>query len=272
MAGNYPEPSTLVEIAHESGLMNFGEGRIRGTRVAEVSWAQLYDAVKFFLGAIVIANNGQEIVYPGDPWPGVPNLLASSVAVKPMGKTGNAVSWSSGVMPYERARLTIDYNTPNWGSSTGGSGSPENEPYLIQNLDYSCEVLSVPVKLTDGSNTKELKRHFRIPTITYTVEIPKFRNPNFTLIGDLSGKVNTVAVFGGAAGTVLFDGPKLNREVHLIGEYAWKATYKFIYNKFGWNKQIHPDTLAWVDIAALSGSNKMYETADLRQLWQNIQL
>lgn len=270
MANNYPQPSSLCEIAHESGHMTFGEGRISGVRVAEVDWAQMIDAVKYFLGAIVLAPDGVEIVYPGDEWPGVANLLAASVTVKPMGKTGNS-EWSS-IIPATRARLTINYETSAWGSQTGGSTSPENEPYLIESVDYSCEILSVPVKLTDGSNAKEVKRHFRIPTITYVVEIPKIRKPNFSTIADLSGKVNSTTVFGGAAGTVLFDGPKLNREIHQTGDYAWKAVYKFVYNKHGWNNQPHPDTLAWVPHTAVASANVMYESADLTQLWKGMRL
>lgn len=271
MANNYPQPPSLVEIANESGQMTFADGKITGTRVAEVNFDEAAAAVRYFLGAIVIASGGQEIIYPGDPWPGFPTLIATSVALKPMGKTENAVDWSSEIIPHARARLTIQYSTPTWGESSGGSGGPEGEPYIVEDVDYSCEVLSVPVKVTDGSNTKEIKRHFRIPTITYTITIPKMRSPDWSLIRNLSGKVNSVEVFGGAAGTVLFDGPKLGREFMPDGANAWKATYKFIYNEKGWNKQLHPDTLTWVDLAALSGSNKMYTEADLRQLWNKYQ-
>lgn len=271
MASQYARPASLVEVGGETGRLNFGEGRISGVRVGEVIYSELFDAVRHLLGAIVIASGGEEIIYPGDEWPGIPNLVASSVSVEPRGKSGETDDWGT-VLPHARARLTVNYSTPNWGSNTGGSGGPEDEPFMIEDVDYSCETLSVPVKLTDGSNTKETKRHFRIPTITYTVEIPKLRNPNWALINSLNGKVNTQTVFGGPAGTVLFDGPKIGREVHLVGEYAWKAKYKFIYNRFGWNKQIHPDTLTWVDVTAVASANKLYETADLRDLWKNIQL
>lgn len=270
MAGNYPKPSSLIEIAGESGRMNFSQGRITGTRVAEVDWSQLQDAVKYLLGAIVIATGGEEIIYPGDVWPGFPNLVASAVDVKGMGKTSNS-EWET-IIPHTRARLEVQYTTPQYNSESGGSNGPQADPYIIESLDYACEVLSIPVKLDDGGNTKEVKRHFRIPTIIYNLELPTIKNPNWSLIRDLSGQINSVAVFGGAVGTVLFDGPKLSREVMTDGTYSWKAIYKFIYNKFGWNKQIHPETLEWVSVAALSGGNLPYESGDLRQLWQNIQL
>lgn len=270
MAGQYPMPSSLVEVTHQARL-TFGDGRISGTRVGEVAYEHLYSAIKYLLGAVVIASNGAEIIYPGHLWPGIPNLIASSVNVEFMGTTDSAADWDT-ITPHTRARLTVSYSTPNWGSQTGGSSSPENSDLLVEDVDYSCETLSVPVKLTDGSNAKETKRHFRIPTITYTVEIPKMRNPDWALINSLNGKVNTKTVFGGAPGTVLFDGPKVNREIHLVGEYAWKAKFKFIYNRFGWNKQIHPDTLNWVDVTAVASANKLYETADLTDLWKNVQL
>jgi hypothetical protein len=267
MASNYPQPASLCEIAGESGKLVFGEGKVTGTRVAEVSWAEMLDAVKYFLGAVVIAPDGVEIIYSGDAWPGIPNLTAQSVDVEPRGKTGNS-EWSEAIIPATRARLRIAYDTSRGGLQTGGSnGGPEDEVYLVESVDYSCEVLTIPVKVVDSGKEREAKRHFRIPTITYIAELPKVLRPSWSTIQDLSGKINSVAVFGGAVGTVLFDGPKLNRTIDQSGNFSWHAVYKFVYNKFGWNNQLHPDTLEWVAATAVSGANTIYESADLSALW-----
>lgn len=266
--GQYPKPTSLTEIADGTGILEFGNQGISGTRVAEVEYAQLMDAVKFLLGSIVVATGGQEIVYTGDPWPGIPNLQAQRVSVKPMGKSGNS-EWETN-LPWTRARLTVQYNTPTWGAQTGSNSQPENAPYMIQDVDYSCEIFTIPIKATDGSEVAETKKSFRLPLITYTAEIPRVRFPSFSTIRTTNGKINTTPVFGGAAGTVLFDGPKLKNQLTTSGDYAWNVVFKFIYNEHGWNNILHPKTLTWVPADAISGSNKPYQTADLSALWTNM--
>lgn len=263
-------PPSLVEI-EGSGELVYAPDGLSGRRKARVKTTELNSALAFLLGAINLTTS-TEIVYTPQPWPGIPGLLVDSIRTSPWGKSSNS-SWSSAVIPHAFTKLEIEYKTLQFQKLTDDKEKPQNEDYLMQEVNYSCDTVIIPVKVTDTNNsaqtsTREVKHYIRLPRIEYVVTIPKVKYPRFSIIAELNGKVNSKAVFGGAPETVLFDGPKLNNTISSLNDPAWKFQMSFIYNPKGWNKTLHPETLNWVNASALDGgTRKPYETADLTRLW-----
>lgn len=267
-------PPSLLEI-QGSGELDYGADGLTGRRKGRVLASELTHAIGYLLGAVRPTSGGYQDVDLPQAWPGIPALMIDHIRATPHGKSGLS-SWSSTVLPHQFYMLEVEYKSL---SLQGGGGNndqekPENEEYLLQEVGYSCETIIVPLKVTDtdaaaATSTKEVKHYIRLPKIEYTATIPKVRRPNFSLIQDLNGKINSKKVFGGAVGTVLFDGPALSNTISSIGDPSWKFVMKFIYNKHGWNKMLHPVTLKWVNAGSVDGgTQKMYETADLTQLWK----
>jgi hypothetical protein len=264
-------PSSMIEL-EGSGKLTINSSGVSGNRKFRVNYSDLNHALGFLLGAIN-QTSSDEIVDKPQPWPGIPSLLVDDIEAVPTGQNGNS-SVANSVIPSEYYRLEVNYKTAAYEQlSQGDKEKPENEDYLIQEVDYSCDTVIVPMKLTSTkydttSSTREIKHYIRLPRIEYSVTIPKVRFPSFSLIQELNGKINNKVVFGGAIGTVLFDGPKLSNTIGTLTDPAWKFNMKFIYNPKGWNKQLHPETLEWVAVSAIDGGTRVpYESADLTRLW-----
>lgn len=268
----YASPPASMKEVEGSGELNYSAEGLTGTRKAVVLGTDLNHAIGFLLGATQKTTTNETVVLP-QPWPGIPSLFVESIRAYPEGKSGLS-TWTNAVLPSTRYRLDIAYRSLSLqGLSGDDKEKPENVDYLIQEVDYSCETVIVPVKVTDTnasavSTTREVKHYIRLPKVEYSVTIPKVRYPKFDVIQDLNGKINSKVVFGGAIGTVLFDGPKLSNTISSISDPAWKFMCKFIYNKFGWNNVLHPETLKWVAAGSIDGgTTKPYDYGDLTRLW-----
>ena len=258
-----------------------------GVRVArQVPWGSLESVVPQILGHMIMAGE-QPVIVAGEQWPGIPRLRAKSVDIRGEGQTV-AQSWQLGPA-YQFANLTVSYETSDNedDEDDDDEDDKDGEVQRVDQIDYDVEIMVVPMKVkasvpllpTESPSDypggikyseKEVKRHIRIPTITYTVTYPKVVKPPFTTIRSHIGKINSSAFLGGAAGTVLFDGPSLTRNfIPYDKKSVWKFVGKFIYQRNGWNKQLHPETLKWVDALDVGGdgATKPYETADLSQLF-----
>ncbi len=268
MAGNlFPAPASLEEV-DGSGRLSFGVDSCSGSRKARCDGADLFATVRYLMGMVLLDAQGNQVRLGADLWPGLEILQAMSVEVTPKGAMGTS-TWDLGPF-YNQAELEIKYEVPPW-SEDSDPNAPEDITFLIQSLDYSCEILTVPTLVgstgTPAAQRKKVNRNIRLPLITYTMEIPKVKKPKWDKIQSYVGKVNSSAIFGGAAETVLFDGPQVGRSVTLLGDRCWKVVMKFIYNRHGWNNSLNPDTLAWEAVRnATTGATAPYETANLREL------
>lgn len=265
------KPSSLKDI-EGSGTLDIGDGTATGTRLAEVDDAELGQAIQWLLGDVYIAPSGTEQVLNADEWPGIPYLRANKIAVSGIGTfCATSREWEEGIS-YEKWKLSISYKTAEYNEEDDESdGGPEDATHLIQSLDYGVEILSVPMKIGSSStplaDRKDAVRHIRLPTIIYQATIPKVRRPDWNAVRTKVGCVNSDIIFGGAVGTVLFDGPHAEREIKIFSKPFWKVSYKLIYNKHGWNKQLNPDSLLWEDAwDKAAGTTPPYESAALRPL------
>jgi len=269
MAGNlYPRPSSLEEI--EGATLKFGLDSISGSRVAVIDGNQLLAAIMFLQGASVFTAAGTEFWYGADQWPDYPRLRCNNINVEAFGEITQNSTWDEGLY-YSKLKLKIDYAVSKF-EEDDSKNDPEDITFCTQSLDYGVEVLSIPTKVGPEQDPltarKDITTNVRLPTITYTLELPKVRRPKWQTYQDCCGKVNSTKIFGGAAETVLFDGPKAGRTVTLLGDKAYKVTFKFVYQPRGWNNSLNPDTLKWEPaVDKTNGNRKRYETANLRTLF-----
>lgn len=281
-------------------IMGSGTGRFQisqdgmtGTRIARCYWADWPTVVINLMGTPVVF--GQTVIWVGrQHWPGIPALQIDTVDVEGLGKQLSS-TWEDGPR-FEYAKVTAQYKVPEFEDNEDENGNPAQ--YLIESLDYSVELMVVPVLTVDNVDTAKMaregqydyretpilneapqnlsgspqlkaqqKRHIRVPTITYTVTMPRLATiPHSTMQASLA-TVNKTKIFGGEPGTVLFDGPQADRESAFFSARYWRLTYKFLYQRFGWNKQIDPNTLKWVPAQALGAENAPYLIREHRDLF-----
>lgn len=272
---------------------------LSGTRTARAPWRNWPAAVLELMGTPVYFNGSFQLIGQ-ETWPGIPTLLVDSVDVEGMGATKKS-TWFDGYN-CEFARLTINYKVPEFKDDKDENGDPAT--YLIESLDYGVEIAVVPVLVVDkadavklaadaqtlldsyqGSSVprsvqnaaqavanqtpkkKTVKKHIRIPSVTYKVTMPQVAELPSDEIQAAVGRVNKTQIFGGASGTVLFDGPNAERESAFFTRRFWRVSYQFIYQPFGWNNVLHPDTLKWVTAKAAGSQNDPYESTEMRRLF-----
>lgn len=285
----------IIDEVQGSGKFQISSDGMTGTRICRSLWANWPSVVLDLMGTPVLF--GQTIVWVGrGSWPGIPTLQVETIEVEGQGKSLKS-NWEDGPK-YDFAKFTIGYKIPEFEDNKNEAGQPAQ--YLIESLDYSVELAVVPVMTVDNVDTTKTdnpdaypyyktepilaeepaappaaavptkattKRHVRIPTITYTVTMPRLATiPHSTMQASLA-TVNKTKLFGGQPGTVLFDGPQADRESAFFSARYWRLTYKFIYQRFGWNMQLDPNTLKWVPAQALGAENAPYPARELRDLF-----
>lgn len=283
------DSTTLEEISAKLSVTQKG---VTGVRICQCDWTEAIDICSSIMGGVTM-DGGIYNRLPANTWPGIDFLFVDSIDIDPVAEAGivdNDWTFEKGIQ-FKLAQLTIKYNTGGDSSdSNKGNNQPQSEAFLTQSVDYSCELLTVPHKikttasvsvvdatgvasLSTQTTTRIIKKHIRIPSITFTCERSWVINPPWDAIRNNSGKINDVKVMGGDVGTVLFDGPKATQEIKtMIGIYCWKLTYKLIYQRHGWNNTIHPDTFEWVPCTApakdgSSDDEKVpYETGDFNSI------
>lgn len=285
MADELPEVldlNALLEDIDDSGTVQYTQEGITAKRVFKCPGAYMH-AVALQMMGVLIQIGDQYMIVGSESYPGFPNLRVTEVEVSRLATSKHVTStYTSGPM-WEFAQLAVTYNTGvKNDKDDDNNDSPDNIKYAVQSLDYSVEVLVLPVTVEDSvyvgmgapgadgmgrKNVKrDVKRYIRIPTIAYDIKFEKIMNPTWAMFEDKIGKINTVPIGGGAIGTVLFEGVKADREITPAGDRAWGVNFKFIYQRHGWNNTIHPQTLKWVPAKSLDAQNDPYESTNLRDL------
>lgn len=295
--------SSLIVDEINYASVTIGQDGLSGTRYPRCRWQHWPQVVTDLMG-VPVYFAGMFMLLGRQTWPGMPTLKVDSVTVKGQGATV-ASTWFNGPT-YEWAELTVNYKVPKDEDEKNENGEPAT--YLVEELDYSVEVIQVPVQVVDKQDLaklqkdadaawaeiakatpssddqgnpvplppkpivqpqavkKTVKRNIRVPTITYKTTMPRLIELPAKIRPHV-GKINKKKIFGGAPGTVLFDGPSASRESAFFTQRFWKVDYQFIYNPHGWNNILHPDTLKWVPAKGVASDNDPYEYADLRELY-----
>lgn len=287
----------------EPATITIGQDGMNGTRVARCRWEDWTQTVLDLMGTPVFYG-GAFYLLGRQNYPGIPTMLVDSVTVKGMGATRKSTWGQGGRWTY--GNLTINYKIPKSEDDKDENGDPatylvEELDYNVEIIQVPVKVVDqqdlaklrknaeqlwqeqvrqAPSSNADGSPAplpprpivnpeavmKTVKRNIRIPTITYKTTMPRLPVLPDKIQSHV-GKINNRQIFGGALGTVLFDGPSASRESAFFTQRFWKVDYQFIYQPHGWNNILHPDTLQWVPAKGVASDNDPYEYADLRKLY-----
>lgn len=287
--------SAIIDEIEGSGKFKIGQDGMAGTRIARCLWENWPAAIYELMGTPLVYG-GTIVIVGRQHWPGIPILQVDSIDVEGQGRM-KKTTWGQGP-GYKYGKLTINYKTQIDEDDENPDGG-EPGTYLIESLDYSVEIAVIPVLVVDDvdpekaekpaddvyypggvvpkddpdvianaeKRKKTVKRHVRIPTITYQTTLPRVPNLPYEAIRTACGRVNKTQIFGGAPGTVLFDGPQAERESAFFTARFWRVQYKFLYQPFGWNNTLHPDSLKWVPAKGNGSENDPYLGYELKNLF-----
>ena len=295
----------IIDEIQGSGRLSISQNGMTGIRIARCAWNNWPGAVLGLMGTPVWYN-GFIAILGRESWPGLPGLLVDSVDVEPLGTMINSGWYDGPSYNYAKLTINYKVNEAEDNKDEKGEPGTwliEKLDYSVEvavipvqvvdeadkkklERDAAAELaiyLAAPTSNADGSpapvmpkpipaadrvpKKKTLKRYVRIPTITYTTTMPKVPFLPGGVIQEGIGRINSKPIFGANVGTVLFDGPSAERESIFFTQRFWRIEYKFIYQPFGWNNTLHPDTLKWVAAKAVGADNDPHEYYDLRNLF-----
>lgn len=292
----------LYECGHPK--ISIGQDGMTAVRQLMATWNDWPSTVLSLMGTPVFFN-GTFMMVGRQQYPGIPTLSVDSIDVE--GKGRNSRSSIGAGWNCTNALFTVNYAVPKEEDDKDENGDPatylvESLDYAVEivvapvqvvdqqdlaklqkNADqlWAEQVKAAPSSNPDGSPAllppkpianaqaikKTVKRHIRVPSITYKVTIPRLAELPSRPIQKCIGRINKTQIFGGEPGHVLFDGPSAERESAFFTQRFWRVNYQFIYQPFGWNNTLHPDTLLWVPAKAIGADNDPYEARELKQLF-----
>ena len=229
--GNYP---------HEK----WGTQGFEASRMFKVAWADRVQFVTDILGDVTdLGSLGDFLVTQGEQYPAFPQARAESASIRGYGKhlSGVPLAWTY-------AMIGVDYRVPDFGGSSGGATSGE-EVLISESLDATAEFLTLPHhKLfwtyTGGSAADPvgrdipLGRLLRMVNWNYTIHhTPRIPMAILSNVGQVNNAAITSPTLGltWAAGTILYNGPRMSREITRSGARAWTLDLSFTYRPVGWN-------------------------------------
>jgi len=204
-------------------------------------------------------------------YPDAPFLPFDSIHVEGLpGENGLTVG-PNGLVGYKYARLRIKYKSLDYieGVTTG-----------TMSLDYATHTMSLPqsaptYQFPDGTPlAPQDSPPLRVGIVTIVQTRKNLAALPTSTVQSLAGCVNSSAILGGAAGTVLFDGAHADRRLTTLGAENWDMTYKFLYLASGWNKLLQATARTsgtagtLQDVTRISDGSPLYPQADLSPLLQ----
>jgi hypothetical protein len=164
----------------------------------------------------------------------------------------------------------VRFRTPKWGTEG-------DYPLITRTLDSGADIVTRPGSAyqfaSDGLKLKQDVGVF-VPTIDFSLAFHKLPALNESLYISLAGRVNSIAFYGCAAGTVQYVGPHTQGERRTGNVVTWELVHKF---KFRWiphNILMRPTGTGGpsgtgFDTPVDGYGNGLLPTADLNALWSN---
>lgn len=181
---------------------------------------------------------------PPQEWPDIPQAEVTTVDIKPFDEKPFRQNNDRRFAGYKMAQLTVKYQTPD--SSTEEQQDDNGEELLVsEDIEPHGEFITLPYNKffwkdhTPIAETEAPSRVIRTFTWVYTRHKMQ-AIPSFML--DFIGTVNEHEVtsktlrFNFAAETLLFDEPRLSRDITTLGVKAWRVTMRMIYRPYTWQK------------------------------------
>lgn len=227
------------------------DGRFRATRVIECLWSDRLHLAQELYGSTTLAGNGTgiDVILPAE-YPhraGVFVKQAPTIEGWPADDCDHdhsGTGWgTSPVADYQYARITVEYETPLFGT-TPGTG-----PRVEEDIEGDAEFLTLPSEglywdsngqgnpLKPSEAPGKLIRN--IDWIYHVSGLPVLPLATLTLIGNCNQQAVHSNIFGFnfPAETLLYSPPSLKRYFYVGNQSsAWDVVYRFTFKPTGWNK------------------------------------
>lgn len=254
-----------------------GSGRSEGDATTRRAWrlfrVKPYGFSDDFVNALMprrILNplTGEITTRAGAAFAPGSRLYATNYVIEPMGKS--SVNSITGGAEYEEAKVTIEYATlpyeQNEEDSQGGV-------FLTINRTHSGQFLTEPGEgwvWPDGTALNQTGSIPRRVEAQSEIVITRHQVPSLPNHLGYIGKVNSTALLGAAAGTVMFLGSDDSTELSWDSEFGLSVVatlnIRFVYKPSGWQKLFNPKAGGYQTVTTKVGGNKLYETAEFRDL------
>lgn len=269
-----------------SPTLSGGRDGPKAQRKFKVAWSDAEAFIGIIFPAAIRTGNGWifpiSLEFPGHPW-----MSAQTFKLEPFDDNMTPGYDSNVVRSYHWAKITIDYEAPEYDKSDSGRDPNRQGDQILADYSsaYSAEMLKlgisgwfwetrdendhlVPIKNEEASVAKVIAQ------IEHTLTWHYVPSPPFRTIARMVGCVNNDEVlFYARQDTLLFTGAELKRSYHsMTGAEAWKVTYKFLQKcvgaltTIGWNHFWRNDTATW-DRVRTEGGEYVYARQDFAQLF-----
>lgn len=205
------------------------------------------------VGGVTINTPAQQ--YTPYPFMYIDSVDADGVPAEGLTEDGN------NIVAYKYARVTALYTSLgfNEGTETG-----------TLSLDYGSDVLRLPdgaAKFSDGSGERLLQPPNKIVPCQSLVFLR--RNlatlPTGIILAASAAPLNSAGFFGGAVGSVLFDGGRSFQRMTTAGSTNWDVEYRFKHReKPKWNEDF--DSTGAIRPVTKSNGDPLYDSSDLNAL------
>lgn len=239
--------ATINGITYDelSGSPSFSGGRDgpKAQRRFKVAWTDADRFLGIYFPAHIQTGKGWIFpvsqVFPGKTW-----MSAESYKLEPWDPEMTTGYTSDGVRSYNHAKITIEFNVPEYDPSDDGKDPAQEGDQILADYSsaYSAEMLKLgvsgwmwngpdkagtrygPIKNEEASVVKVVGQ------IEHTLAWNYVPSPPFRTISQSVGCVNSdEKLFYAPAQTLLFTGAEIKRSYHSqTGAEAWKVNYKFV--------------------------------------------
>jgi hypothetical protein len=269
------------------------QGGVNATRTFKVAWADWQAFARELVGDYLLFGSTPRLESPF-AFPGFENAIVDHVTVEPFdpqSPDGGAVTLGSATNAYSTgAKITAIYKTLFAANNLGRPSLPSvpQHTVLTHSEDIGAEYLTTPGRTwaweTDGTSVADdVNPGILVATRIITLRWDRIRNPPWTNIRDVRGKINNAQFIDSPTGTLLFLGARISRKFHFIlDDGLWQLDYQFSErivreggSSYGWNyfyRERPAGGVHWLRIAAKDAAGAVtttypYESADFSTLF-----
>ena len=207
-------------------------------RIVECVWSDRLTLAQELRGGR--RQMGEAYTYvPPQQYPHYPAAVVSDVRIEPFGAAQS--SGDPNTIAYQLARLTVEYRVAEFGTNPA-----EEETLITESLEPAAEFMTMPAEKLywDALAANPLVESEAPQRLVRMLEWVYTKHMMASLPNDvisLTGTVNDAAITSSRLGltfpveTLLYNPPRLERQITTEGVKAWKVTFRFTYRPGGWN-------------------------------------
>jgi len=187
----------------------------------------------------------------GDLHPDYTDLRCGRKETEGIGQTAS-VAVGAG---YAKARITAEYTSYDWVSV--------EERFEFSAQAQQIDGIGFHWESDDDPCGKTWSMVFPFCAYVREARLSTLSNVRTALIASV-GKINSKVYQDFPKGTLLFNGASVVREESATGAKYWKVSYKFTYNRAGWNYVLRSELT--YDVPVTSGGSHLYQETNFNSL------